>query len=480
MSIESKIFKGTSWLALFKSASQVISWGVTIIVARILVPGDFGLMDMATIITGYAFFFSELGFGAAIIQRADITKNELSSIFWFGLIVNVVLALGSFVIAYPTAMIFHEPKVIPITRATSALFLLAGLNIVPMNILKRDLSFKDVGIIEMTGTTVSCAAMLVIAVSGGGVWTLIGGHIVRAFTNVVQTFIRAKWLPMRHFKFKEVRPFLRFGVSVAIGQSLFYVHSKSDRMFGGRALASSALGFYSLALQLAQLPTEKIVVLINQVSFPAFAKMARDKERFNKLYLNITKITAILVMPLFVGGFLVGESLIRLILNEKWFAMLPLFKYLCLVQVMTAMNAVNDFVHTAQGRPEWPMYFNATMALFLPISFYFAAQRGLNGMLLPWCTTYLFICAGWIIVTLNKLGIAVTAYLKNLHVPVISVFLMAFVLVTTGYLLKISVPALTSFPLFISKVCIGSLTYMLCVWCFDKNLLKNAVRMIKA
>ena len=76
MSIESKIFKGTSWLALFKSASQVISWGVTIIVARILVPGDFGLMDMATIITGYAFFFSELGFGAAIIQRTSCLPSS--------------------------------------------------------------------------------------------------------------------------------------------------------------------------------------------------------------------------------------------------------------------------------------------------------------------------------------------------------------------------------------------------------------------
>jgi O-antigen/teichoic acid export membrane protein len=92
LSIESKVFKGASWLALFKLISQVFSWIITIVVARILVPDDYGLMEMATIITGYAFFFSELGLGAAIIQKPAITKGELSSVFWFGLGVSVMLS----------------------------------------------------------------------------------------------------------------------------------------------------------------------------------------------------------------------------------------------------------------------------------------------------------------------------------------------------------------------------------------------------
>lgn len=131
------MFKGASWLAMFKFVSQLFSWVVTILVARILVPEDYGLMAMATIITGYAQMFAELGLGAAIIQKPQLIQIELSSVFWFSFMFGSMLALSCFPIAHLTAFIFHEPRVIPLTKTISLLFIFSSLQIVPLNLLKK-------------------------------------------------------------------------------------------------------------------------------------------------------------------------------------------------------------------------------------------------------------------------------------------------------------------------------------------------------
>lgn len=425
MSIESRAFKGASWLALFKLISQVFSWVITVLVARILSPGDYGLMEMATIITGYAAIFNELGLGSAIIQKPEIKKQELSSVFWFSLGFSMVLAVFSLVVAYPTAAIFNEPRVIPITQSTSLLFILTGLQIVPLALMKKDLDFKKIGLIDLTGVIVSCCAMYVLAVMGFGVWTLIGGHIIRELTKLVLTYLSVRWFPMLHFQFWESRAYLSFGIQIALGQSLFYVYDKSDRFFAGRAWNSSMLGLYSFALQLAKIPTEKIVVLINQVSYPVFAKFQSDKEKFNRFYLNVIRLTAAIVMPVFVGGFLVGEDLIRIVLNPKWYSMITVFKFLCLAQIITSLNAINNFVHAAQGRPQWGLFFNMIMSIFMPLSFYFAVQQDMNAILLPWFSSYFMICFMWVIITLKKLDIAVSSYIWALMHPITGTLAMS-------------------------------------------------------
>jgi O-antigen/teichoic acid export membrane protein len=272
---------------------------------------------------------------------------------------------------------------------------------------------------------------------------------------------------------------LRFGVSVAVGGSLFYLYSKADRFFGGRALASTALGYYCFALQLSQLPTEKIVVLINQVSFSAFSQLQDEAAKFKKFYLNITKMTATLVIPIFVGGFLMGGDVVRVILNEKWFPMIPLFEYLCIAQIMTAMNAVNNFVHTAQGRPNWSLYFNAAMALFFPVSFYFAVQHGLKAILIPWFTTYLFMCTAWMLVTLKKIGISVGVYGRNLVNPLAATLMMSAIVMICKYAfnpVRFHEP-----PVFavIAEVLFGTFVYAFYLWRFDRGLFEGVRRLIR-
>lgn len=469
MSLEKKVFYGASWLALFKLISQIFSWTITILVARILNPDDYGLMEMAMMLAGYALIFNELGLGKAIIQKSTTTKNELSSVFWFSFAFSILLALCCFLLAYPTAQIFNDRRVIPIVKSISAVFIISGLQIVPFNLLKKELEFKTIGLIEMICTFVASSCMVIIAYLGGGVWTLIGGYIIRSSTHLVLICLIVKWVPSFHFNFEEAKSYLKFGIIVSITGSLSYVNEKIDRFFAGRAWSSNILGFYTLALQLSQIPTEKIVVLINQVSFPAFSQLQNQKDKFNKFYNNIVRVTVTLVLPIFIGAYLVSEDLIKVLLNEKWYPIIYLFKYLCLTQIISALNAVNSVVHTAQGRPHWHLGFNAVRAIVMSTSFYFAVQYGLNAIIVPWFTTYLIICLLWLIITLKKLEIGILIYIRNLYQPVIGTGVMTLAVLLCHNLMRLVCDFSPIYSL-IPQVIIGALTYISYLWFFNREL----------
>ena len=468
-------------MALFKFISQAFSWAITIIIARILVPDDYGLMTMACIITGYAEIFSELGLGAAIIQKKDTSKSELSSVFWFTLFFSALLAVSCFPVAHFTAYILNEPRVVPLTQTVSIIFIFSGLRIVPVNLLKKDLDFKSVGLMEMTSTIISCTGMLFIAYIGGGVWALLLGRIIRSITMVGLVYYKVKWLPKLHFSFNEAKSYIRFGLTMSFGRSLFYIWENSDKFFAGRAWSANTLGYYTFALQLAQIPTEKIVTLINQVSFPAFARLQNDKERFNTFYLNIIKVTATLVLPLFVGGYLVGEEIVKILLNEKWYPIIFLFKYLCLTQIFTALNAVNNFAHAAQGRPHWGLCYHMVCAVLMPVSFFFAVKYGLNAIIIPWFTTFVVICSGWILITIKKIGVGLNEYLHVLMVPFAAVILMASGVISVKYFITISNISGGGFiyQLLLSVLC-GAIVYGAFLWIFDKQLLRELKALKKA
>lgn len=476
-SVEKKMFKGASWLALFKLISQVLSWMITILVARILSPGDYGLMEMSTILTGYAMMFSELGLGSAIIQRPSITTREMSSIFWFMLGFSTLMSLVCVVLAYPTAAIFHDQRVIPLTQAVSVLFVVTGLQIVPSSILRKDLEFKMIGMIEMIGVVVSSLCMYAMAYMGAGVWTLLGGHIIREFTKLILYALTSRWMPALEFDFAEVKSYLSFGINVALGRTLFYVYDKSDKFFAGRAWPVQSLGYYSFALQLAKVPTDKIVSLINQASYPAFAQLQSSTEQFNRFYLRIIKVSMIIVLPIFVGAFMVGEDLVRVLLDGKWLPIIPLFKYLCLAQLFVSLVAINNVVHIAQGRPQWSLAFNLVLTVFMPVSFYFATRDGLNAILIPWFTTYLVICLAWIVITLLKIGISLKSFALNLLKPAMAVGAMSLAILAFETLFDQG--RLMTMPLIVGLACkiiLGGGFYAGYLWMFDRKIftdLKN-------
>lgn len=479
-SIERRAFVGASWLALFRFISQVFSWTVTILVARMLDPADYGLMEMAVIIPGYAMRLGDLGLGPAIIQRPQNTQAELSSIFWFSAAIASLLSIGCYFAAPFTAWVFSEPKLVALTQAVSVLFLLQSLPVVPGNLLRKKLDFKKIGQIEIISVIISCAAMLVIANLGGGAWTLIVGLIVLSSAQLVFTFAMYKWLPSFHYSFKDVKPYLGLGVLMSLQGTLHYMYATSDKFFAGRAWQPTTLGQYTMALQLAQLPTEKITVLMNHVAYPTFSLLASDAERFRNFYLKTVNICATLVFPLFVGGFLVGADLVQVLLSDKWAPIGRIFEFLCLAQVMVSLNAINSFVHNAQGRASWSSMYTVVCAILVPVSFFFAVPYGLQAVLIPWFTTYVVLALSWIAITTRKIGISPRAYLSGLTIPFAATVTMAVAIKMASNFGEDYLGSLGPFYALTIKCGIGAFSYIMFLWIFDNRIFNEIKNLRKS
>lgn len=481
MSVAVDTVKSISWFALFKFISQCFSWFVTIVIARLLLPEDYALMTMATIFTGYAALFSELGLGAAIVQKKEMNAHDLSSLFWIGFISSTLFGFACFLLAYPTAHVFSQDRLIPITQTVSLIFFLNGLAIVPANILRKNMQFKSLGMIEMSGVIVSSASMLIIANSGGGVWTFIGGHIIRDAVKALLYFWVVSWRPTLHFNFKEAKQYLKFGLAISFGSSFKYISEKSDRFFAGIFWAPQMLGFYSFALQLSALPHQKISSIVNQVSFSALSKLQNDKIQFNSLYFQLTKVIFAIVIPLYLGGFWVGEELFKIVLGEKWNGAIFFFRALCLVQIFKSLEPINFQIHAAQGRANLFFWLRAGSGILLPITFYFSIRYGgEHGILIPWFTAYLAFQSVLVVVALRFLNITFKAYFVNLLHPVSAAIIMSLSLYACQeFMSSFSGEFLSIVSVLILKIIVGVVAYVGYFLLFDKQLISSIMRIRK-
>lgn len=475
MSVAVDTAKSISWFAFFKFASQTFSWAVTIILARMLVPEDYALMDMATILTGYAALFSELGLGAAIVQKEKTSHRELSSVFWFGFICSALFGLGCILLAYPTAMIFKQDRLIPITQVVSVIFFLNGLVIVPANILRKNMQFKELGVIEIGGVIISSGCMLAIAYAGGGVWTFIGGHIIRDVVKTIIYFKVTRWYPSWHFLFSEAKQYLKFGLAMSFGNSFKYISEKSDRFFAGISWSVQSLGYYSFAFQLSAIPNQKINSIINQVSFSAFSKLQSVKEQFNSLYLQLTKMTFAMILPVYLGGFWLGQDLFTVVFGDKWDSAVLFFKALCLAQIIKGLAPINFQVHAAQGRARLYFILRAANGILLPITFFFTIRYGgAYGIVLPWFTTYVLFLVVLIWMALRWLDIGVVRYLKNLTHPLIAAAVMSLVLLGfQNYMTFGGTGFFSMLAVLILKISVCAAVYIGYFFFFDKQLISS-------
>jgi O-antigen/teichoic acid export membrane protein len=388
--------------------------------------------------------------------------------------------LGCFLIAELMANFFNEPRVTPLMKVASLIFILSGFQIVPINLIKRKLDFKTIGFIEMTSVVTASVIMVVCAYGGHGVWSLMYGFLGRSLMRVILCYFFGKWVPGFSLNLREGADHIKFGLTVSLSRILFGLYEYSDKFFAGRSWSAKSLGYYSFALQLAQMPTEKVVSLINQVSFPAMSAMQGQSSRLNQFYLHVVKVTCVLVFPVFMSGHIMAEDLVRLFLGEKWLPITFIFAWLCLIQIVTAVNAINSYVHYSQGRALWSMYFHGICALLMPISFWWAVRFGLNAIIVPWLTVYVALCLIWIGITLKKMGISIIRYILNLKAPFFALIVLSVSMMSCELLRPHDLDCTIILAFWIAvKLIIGGGLYLIVLWILDKDLFKKVKSLIR-
>lgn len=474
-SMRRRVLDGVAWLTAVKVFGQVISWTITVYVIRILSPNDYGLMAMAGVYLGFVILFNEVGLGAAIIQRKDLSQDDLSNICWAVLSINLALYALSYFSAPFVAAFYNEPRVADVIRVAALAFIVRGLGLISNNMLAREMAFNRQSQAALIGNASGAVATLWLAVEGFGVWSLVYGSLVTEILTNLLLFLFHPWKPDFAFSFSRTKGLIHFGYQVAVARLFWYLSSNMDLLIAGKILGKTQLGYYAIAVQLALLPLDKMVSTISQVAFPAFSKVQDNPDLLRRYYLKIVNVVAFASFPVCWGIFLVAESAVPLFLSSKWLpAVLPL-KILSVVTSFRAVHILNAPLETAVGRPGVTIRNFVIITSALALSFFVGSSYGLEGLAYSWLVfPVVFLITTSI--TLRLIGLSLATYFKELRHPFFGTGFMVLVVMLTQKTLLLDGNLVTQFA---GSTALGVASYLLYYVLFNRDMFAEAKRMLR-
>lgn len=400
MSFRQTVVSGLYWSAGGRLAAQAVSWAITIVVIRVLSPEDYGLLAMATVFVEFFAMMSQFGVGQAVVQAPDLDERKLRQMFGFAIVVNGALFAALFLGAPLVAVFFGEERLTAIVRVLAVPFLLSAFGMIPGAQLARKLAYKTGALIGLFGSIVGSVTTLVLALTGAGVWSLVWGSLAGAAWGVVICNIVSPFFKWPVFSFRGTRELLLFGGNVTITRILWFWYSQADTIIAGKLLGKELLGVYSVSMHLATLPASKLSALVNQVAFPAFARIQHDRERYASHFLLAVRLLSFAVFPALWGMSSIAPELVQVLLGDKWLeAILPLQ----LLALIMPVHMFAPFMNTAAngiGRADVSAKQVLIAALVMPVAFLIGSQWGLVGLALSWVIAFpvVFAAAIWLFV----------------------------------------------------------------------------------
>jgi O-antigen/teichoic acid export membrane protein len=380
--LKTQAISGIKWNGISMGGVTLLQFMTLAVLARLLSSSDFGLMGMVMVVIGFAQAFSDMGLSNALIQKQKLPKDHLSSLFWTNVLSGILLFVCILSVRSLVSIFFKEPNLLNYLFFASFIFLVAPASQIFTTLLRKELRFKTLSKIEISGTVVYSVSAIGLALAQFGVLSLIFGQLIRSvFTLGILFFIfRGSWLPRFHFRIKEIQTYLSFGAFQMGERAINYLSANIDYIIIGRFLGPSALGFYTLAYQITMFPLTKVNPIITKVAFPVFSKIQNDNLRMRNGYCKIIKYIAIFSFPLLTGMVVVAPEFIRLIYGTKWEPSIPVLQILCLVGIFKSLGNPIGSVLLAKGRADIGFYWNVFAVIAVSLSVIIGVNWGIVGV----------------------------------------------------------------------------------------------------
>jgi len=349
-SLKGRAVRGFLWDFSGKFARQGLSFVIGIILARLLLPEDFGLIAMVMVFVGLVQGFSGLGLGAAIIQRKDLREAHLDSVFLVNLLAAGLLSVGLFVAAPLVASFYRQPVLVTITRALTLLPFISALSMVQVAILRRHLSFGVLTVGSFAGNVVGGTAGIWMAVNGWGVWALVATTLISPSVSGAVYWAASAWRPARRFEWRALKELWSYGFNMYLAGVLNQSFERLDALVIGRMFNAYDLGLYNRAKALNRFVIKFSSDSIAAVSFPVLASIQDETERLREASLLITSVVSFLSFGLIGLLYLIAEPLILLLLTEKWLPSVHFFRLLCFSAYVYPISASVLSILKASGR----------------------------------------------------------------------------------------------------------------------------------
>jgi O-antigen/teichoic acid export membrane protein len=348
--LRQQVVSGVGWKIATVAVVQVTRIVVGVILARLLVPRDFGLASMALLFVGVASVFTDLSFGQALIARRTITENDRSTAFWTTLAAGALCCGGAVAAAPLVADFFSTPAVRPLFAVTSILFLITSFSSTQIALLTRELRFRSLQLREMAGTVLGGVVGVVLAFAGLGAWAIVVQALTAEAVSLVLVWRFSSWRPSATWSAESFRRLGGFAGKTSGARVLGYVNLNADNFLIARFLGATPLGVYSVAYNVMFAPLARLAAPIQQVLFPAFARIAADRPRAGGAWLRGSRIVAAITVPAFVGLAVVAPDFVPVVLGHRWHKAIPVLQLLCIAGLAQTLQTLNHSMLQALDR----------------------------------------------------------------------------------------------------------------------------------
>ena len=348
--LRARVLRGLLWKVLSQLVLQFSKIAVALVLARLLTPHDYGIAGMVLVFSTLVFVFSDLGLGAALVQRPNVTQRDRSTVFWTSAGVGLLFTVVGIALAGPIAAFYGESAVRPLVMALSLSFFVTSLGTTQAAMLTRAMDFRGLELRVMAGALIGGAVGVVAAAKGYGAWAIILQQLAGSVVSTALLWRFARWRPGFEYSRATLRRFGGFSANVFGTRLLFYVSRNADNILIGRFIGPAALGAYALAYNVMLMPFDRLAGPVQEVLFPAFAQLQDERDRMGTMWLRVNRVIAAVSLPLMIGLIVVTPDFVHVVLGDRWHSAIPVIRILACVGFMQSLVRLNSSILLACDR----------------------------------------------------------------------------------------------------------------------------------
>jgi teichuronic acid exporter len=464
--INASVMSGLRWATFSRFFAQLLTWANTFLVIRLISPTDFGLTALAGLFTNFLSMLNELGFSISLVQRQVRDEETLSHVFGALLLVGTTLTAGLFLSAPLVGLLVKDPRVVPLIRLSSVLFLTMSFSVIPQARMTMDFSFRKLSAIDVASSLIGAATTLIMALNNGGAWSLITGSVVIGVSRTILLNVYGPRVLRPRFGFAKLRGLAGFSGLVLVEKTLFYWYMQVDSFVVGRSLGAAELGIYAVGRQLTNIPLERAMGIINSIAIPAFSLVKDDLVRVRAGYLKVLRLGAGYAFPVFWGLAAVSQPFVRLVIGTKWIAAATVIQVLCIAMPLRMLNALTAPIVTSIARQDVTIKSLVLAMVLIPTCVLIGRHWGLTGVAAAWAIGFPVVYLFNVALARRALGLSLPEILSAIWFPALAAAIMVSAIGALDFFWLDSLHPLASLAI---AVPFGAIVFVASLWLLSRR-----------
>lgn len=350
--MNNNVVKNFLWRFFERCGAQFVTLIVSIVLARILTPSDFGTVSLIMVFTTILQVFVDSGLGTALIQKKDADDLDFSSVFYFNFAICLILYIGMFIASPFIAKFYKDISLTPIIRVISLTIVMSGVKGIQQSYVSRNMLFKKFFFATLGGTLFSAVLGIGMAYAGFGVWSIVAQQLSNTAIDTLILWITVDWRPKRMFSWQRLKSLLSYGWKLLVSSLLDTIYNNLRNLIIGKIYTSSDLAYYNQGDKFPKVIVMNINASIDSVLLPSMSGEQENKERVKSMTRRAIKTSTYIMAPLMMGLLFCAEPIVRLLLTDKWLPCVPYLRIFCFTYMFWPIHTANLNAIKAMGRSD--------------------------------------------------------------------------------------------------------------------------------